>query len=150
MRIFIERSKTDVYRDGAWVVIAQTHKSTCPVELCRRYFSLAGFQADCEDYIFRAMAFFSSEGIHKFRNSAQLSYTRAREIVLSAFQSIGLRKEDYGLHSFRAGGASAAANSQVSDRLFKRHGRWKSEKAKDGYIKDNIESLLSVSKSLGI
>lgn len=54
------------------------------------------------------------------------------------------------LHSFRAGGATAAANANIGDRLFKRHGRWKSEKAKDGYIKDNVESILSVSKSLGI
>ena len=50
----------------------------------------------------------------------------------------------------KAGGASAAADAQVSDRLFKRHGRWKSDKAKDDYIKDNILSLLSVSLSLGI
>jgi hypothetical protein len=79
-----------------------------------------------------------------------LSYTRARELVLTAFESIGLDKKKFGLHSLRAGGASAAANAHVSDRLFKRHGRWKSEKAKDGYIKDNVASLLSVSKSLGI
>jgi len=51
---------------------------------------------------------------------------------------------------FIAGGASAAANAQISDILFKRHGRWKSDEAKDGYIKDNIQSLLSVSLSLGI
>ena len=75
-----------------------------------------------------------------------MSYSRAREIVLCAFEAIGLSRRDYGLHSLRAG----AANAQVSDRLFKRHGRWKSDKAKDGYIKDNILSLLSVSLSLGI
>ena len=70
--------------------------------------------------------------------------------MLSAFEAVGLSKLDYGLHSLRAGGASAAANAQISDRLFKRHGRWKSDKAKDGYIKDNILALLSVSLSLGI
>ena len=42
------------------------------------------------------------------------------------------------------------ANGNITDRLFKRHGRWKSDKAKDGYVKDNVESLLSVSKSLSI
>ena len=50
--------------------------------------------------------------------------------------------------SLRAGGASAAANAGVPDRLFKRHGRWRSESAKDGYIKDSESALLSVSKSL--
>ena len=43
-------------------------------------------------------------------------------------------------------GASAAAYAGVSNGLFKRHGRWKTDRAKDGYIKDNLESLLSVSK----
>ena len=37
-----------------------------------------------------------------------------------------------------------------SDRLFKLHGRWKADQAKDGYIKDKLHSLLSVSKSLHI
>ena len=47
-------------------------------------------------------------------------------------------------------GATAAANAGVSDRLFKQHGRWKSESAKDGYIKDSTEKQLKVSKQLGI
>ena len=51
--------------------------------------------------------------------------------------------------NLRAGGASAAANAGISDRLFKRHGRWKSDSAKDGYVKDKLDSLLSVSRSLG-
>ena len=36
------------------------------------------------------------------------------------------------------------------DFLIKRHGRWASENAKDGYVKDRIESRLSFSKSPGI
>ena len=41
-------------------------------------------------------------------------------------------------------------NAGVHERLFKRHGRWRSDKAKDGYVKVNLEALLSVSKSLEI
>ena len=63
------------------------------------------------------------------RGSVPLSYTRAREIVLSAFDSIGLAKQDYGLHSL-----TGLEVLPVPDRLFKRRGRWKSDKAKDGYI----------------
>ena len=63
-----------------------------------------------------------------------MSYSRACKIVLCAFEAIGLIRQDYSPHSLRAGGASAAANAQVSDRLLKRHGQWKSDKAKDGYI----------------
>ena len=42
------------------------------------------------------------------------------------------------------------ANASVPDRLFKRHRRWRSEYAKDGYIKDDLKALLSVSLALGI
>ena len=78
-----------------------------------------------------------------------MSYSRTREIVLQAFVELGYPPKNLcGLHSLRAGGASAATNAGIGDRLFKRHGRWKSDQAKDGYIKDNLDSLLSVSKSL--
>lgn len=63
---------------------------------------------------------------------------------------LGLLAEEFGLHSLKAGGATTAANAKVLDRCFKRHGRWKSENAKDGYIKDNLDGRLEVSKSLGL
>ena len=66
------------------------------------------------------------------------------------FSKIGLGASTHGLHSLRAGGATAAANARVNDRLFKRQGRWKSETAKDGYVKDSLKSLLSVSQNLGL
>ena len=55
----------------------------------------------------------------------------------------------YCLHSLRSGGATAAANNGIADRLFKRHGRWVCENAKDGYIKDLLYERLKVSQSLG-
>ena len=54
------------------------------------------------------------------------------------------------MHSLQAGGANSAANNGIPDRLFKRHGRWSSENAKDGYIKDRLEDRLSVSRNLGM
>ena len=38
----------------------------------------------------------------------------------------------------------------VNDRLFKKHGRWKSEKIKDGYIHESTEAKLVVTKNLGL
>jgi hypothetical protein len=45
----------------------------------------------------------------------------------------------FGLHSLRSGGATTCANLGISDRLFKKHGRWSSETAKDGYVKDSLQ-----------
>ncbi len=41
--------------------------------------------------------------------------------------------------NLRYGGVSAAANAGIPDRWFKWHGRWLSENAKDGDIKDKLE-----------
>ena len=78
-----------------------------------------------------------------------LSYSRTREIVVEGLKKIGLNLKQFGLHSLRAGGATSAANNGVPDRLFKHHRRWRSKTAEDGYVKDDLRSLLSVSLSLG-
>ena len=70
--------------------------------------------------------------------------------MLEAFKDIVPDISAIGTHSLRSGGATAAANAGVPDRLFKRHGRWASESAKDGYVQDSLSSRLSVSKALGI
>ena len=60
-----------------------------------------------------------------------LSYSKLRELVLEAFKDIVPDISAIGTHSLRSGGATAATNAGVPDQLFKRHGRWASESAKD-------------------
>ena len=55
-----------------------------------------------------------------------------------------------GSHSLRKGGAMAAARSSVEDRLFKHHGRWKSERSKDKYVTEDLKQKLFVTKNLGL
>ena len=82
--------------------------------------------------------------------SLSLSYTRLRELVLEAFEDIMPDISVIGTHSLRSGGATAAANAGIPDRLFKRHGLWSSDTAKDGHVKDSLSSRLSVSQALGL
>ena len=70
--------------------------------------------------------------------------------MLEAFKDIVPDISVIGKHNLRSGGATAAANAGVPERLFKRHGHWASESAKDGYVQDPLSSRLSVSKALGI
>ena len=60
----------------------------------------------------------------------------------------GLECDEYGLHSLRSGGASEAAAAGVKDRLIKRHGGWRSDKAMAAYFEETLPNLLSVSRSL--
>lgn len=149
IKLFLEASKTDVYREGREVVISKTGNITCPVNMLQRYLISASIDSASDDFIFRPLSFCKSINSFKLRKG-QLSYTTARNILLDALESVGLDKKLFGMHSLRSGGASFAAASNVEDRLFKKHGRWKSDKAKDGYIKESIVNRLSVSKNLGI
>ena len=101
------------------------------------------------DYLFKPVVKIKS-GYKLIQKVKPLSYTRARESILGLLKEFVPETTNISLHSFRSGGTTVAANAQVSDRCWKRHGRWRSESAKDGYAEDSIENRLLVSKSLGI
>ena len=151
LSLFVSKSKTDVYKDGSSVYISRTFLPTCPVAALERYLSLAKIKNSSDEFIFRNISFMKKDNSYKLRSlNRPLCYTRAREILLSALESLGLNKKLFGLHSLRSGGATAAADAGINDRVFKKHGRWKSETAKDGYVRENLIQKLSVSKHLGI
>lgn len=78
----------------------------------------------------------------------KLKYTRARECIVAKLKSVAPELR-LGTHSLRASGATTVANSDgVPERCLKRHGRWKSDLAKDSYIDDSLEKRLSVTKYL--
>ena len=146
MTVCIRSSKTDQYRQGDTVLIARTGSATCPVAMMERYLEMASISPTSSLCLFRGIT--KTKQGERLRASGSLSYTRMRELFLAKLTQLGFDSTKYGLHSLRSGGATAAANEGVPDRLFKLHGRWKSESAKDGYVKDSKEALMSVTKSL--
>ncbi|XP_072030100.1 LOW QUALITY PROTEIN: uncharacterized protein [Amphiura filiformis] len=150
--IFIVKSKTDIYRQGANVLVAATNSLTCPVSMLRKYCSIAQLNDESDEgFLIRPLNFCKAVNTYRLRaGNNHLSYSRCLELFKDALRSIGVDPKHFGLHSLRTGGASAAASLGVPDRLFKKHGRWRSETAKDGYIKDSMENRLSVSLNLGL
>ncbi|KAK3091197.1 hypothetical protein FSP39_017889 [Pinctada imbricata] len=149
--LYIVKSKTDKYKAGSTVCISKTGLSTCPVSMLSKYIEKANISPSSEEYLFRQLTYFKkSESFRLRKVNKPISYTRSREIILLAFESIGLDKSKFGLHSLRSGGATAAASAGINDRIFKKHGRWKTDKAKDGYVTENLVEKLSVTKNLGI
>ena len=145
LKLFIQSSKTDQYRDGAWIVVASSRKATCPVAMMNRYLDRAGLS--CDSPLFCQLS--KTKCDYKPRSKG-LSYSRLKELVLEAFTDIVHDISAIGTHSLRSNGATAAANAGVPDRPFKRRGRWAGESAKDRYVQDSLPSRLSVSKALGI
>ena len=135
--IFVQKAKNDVYREGHTVLIARTGTKLDPYRYLYEYCELAGIKPKDKCYLFRNVILNKKTGNHVLNPiDKPLSYTRARELLLHQLAKIGRNPKVFGLHSLRSGGASQAANAGVQDRLFQRHGRWRSTDAKDRYVKD--------------
>ena len=123
----------------------------CPVQIVKRYLDKAGFSSYSDKYVFRAIT--RNKDISKRTlksTNSPLSYTTARVMILDAFRIVGEDVTKMGTHSLRAGGATAAANNGVSDRLFKKHGRWVSDRSKDRYVLEDLHNKLFVTRNLGL
>lgn len=150
VEIFIKTSKTDQNNESNKVFIAKTAKYTCPVSILKVYVQKCGFTENEDGCLFRPLTFCKKDNQYRPKRFGSLSYTRCRELVREMISKLGLNPNDYGTHSLRRGGATASALNKVSDRLFKRHGRWKSESAKDGYVDESLQERLSVTANLGL
>ncbi|VDI25511.1 Hypothetical predicted protein [Mytilus galloprovincialis] len=105
--------------------------------------SRTGLDAQSEQFIFKPI--FRSKGVAKFiYKNKPISYTAAKENVVKRLKLVA-PSLNFGLHSLRSGGAAVAAKSHVNERCIKRHGRWKTDFVKDGYIEDTLEKRISVS-----
>jgi integrase len=141
----IRKSKTDQLRQGNDVLVAKVDSIACPVSLLINLYKLGKIK-DASIWFFRRI--FHNKGKLILSPMDQpLKYSNVLDIFRQKFTEIGRDAKDYGTHSLRAGGSTEAANLGVDERIFQRHGRWKSVSAKNGYIKDSIAKQLEVTKA---
>lgn len=82
--LFLLKSKTDIYREGRDIVIARIDSVTFPVNMLEGFPKLACIRKTSRAFIFRPLYLCKSENTYKLRPTGQLTYTRAREIFISA------------------------------------------------------------------
>ena len=148
MTLRLPHSKTDQLRKGNEVIIARSRADTCLVGKLEQYMTRTQMGWEDQRFLFRPICKVKSGD--KLHESGSISYTCLNELFKKKLAELGYNPSDFGLHSMRVGRATQAANAGVPDRLVKRHGRWKSENAKDGYIEDSLEQRLTVTKQLGL
>ena len=117
--------------------------------MLKKYIEAAKIKESEEKFIFRQICH-SKQGFKLKDLDKPISYTAVRDILLTNRKNIELDKTQFDLHSLRSGGAMAASNFGVNDRLFQKHERWRSEKVKNGYVHENLRALLNVSRNLGV
>ena len=132
IHLSIKASKTDPFREGVTLLIAQTSHSICPVDALKRYLS---------------KAYHKSGPLFPFKNGTYLTRTKVTETIKRALVKHGKSPEQYSSHSFRIGAASTAAAAGISDSLIKSLGRWRSD-CYHRYIRINKAKLCQVPKKL--
>lgn len=159
VEIFLGGSKVDKYFQGSWVVVAASGSAYCPVRLLRRLLR-DGQYITCPRSV--------DEDVGPLLRPVGPGGTALKQVVGSVSDPIralgrsalqerchqmcagaGISKS-ITLHSFRIGGATDAAAAGVPDRLFKKHGRWATESAKDRYVREQLEERLHVSRALAL
>lgn len=134
------------------MLIANGVKSVCPVKMYLIYLDLLGTNEKTKTFfLFRPiLGVKKCMPIYKQEQIKKLSYTSARSNILSMLKSVAGEHVNIEIHSLRSGVAIVATSSNVDERFLKRHGRGKSDSAKNGYIVDSIDKRLLVSKSLNL
>ena len=142
--VHLRSRKNDQLRHGDVVLMARQPErgDLCPVAILHRFVKKAN-HASGQPLFGKLTSASKGPGVR-----GSMTYSRARELFLQCLQRIGVQSEGYGLHSLRSGGATAAANAGVADRLLQRHGGWRSVSSKDKYILDSKEAMLSVSAAI--
>ena len=137
LNVFVQKSKTDQGRNGDLIVLAANPVDfwLCPVQWFE-YFST--LRAPSAPYVFHSSLARSDLG-------KKLALDVPNDRIKHMLVSIGVDPAPYGSHSCRRGGATHAAAKGVSERLIKRHGRWKSDCVRL-YITDTQFAKLSVSR----
>ena len=150
MEIHLPKCKNDQQRKGNEVLIARTHSKYCPVALLEDFWRKAAIDpiSDKDAYLIPKLNV-TKRG-HVANKSQGISDTTAREQFAEFTQPLTNNSLSFTPHSLRSGGASQAEANGVESRLISKHGRWRTERARNGYIEDTIQNRLSVSRALGL
>ena len=115
--LLIRSSKTDQAGQGQFVFLhSHADSRVCPVR------SLYRLSCMTPPGLLTGPIFRTHQHAHQ-----QLSKSTMLTRLKHRLEALGLPPQLFGLHSLRSGGATAAAQQQVPERLIKLHGRWTSD-----------------------
>ena len=146
MTLTIPKCKNDQAREGNIIHVAELNSKYCPVMNTAIFIHRLGLQP--EHFLICKLA--KTKDGHNPSGQYQMSDSYIRKHFNNLVKTHLPDSLNISPHSLRSGGASSAAENGIPDRMISKHGRWKSEGARNGYIKDSVENRLSISRNLGL
>jgi hypothetical protein len=152
--VFMPRRKNDQQHKGGWLPVALLDGSPyCPVARLQRFIRRHRGGAGTNDFLFglrRKSAAGAEFAYYVDGSSQRVPYDTIRRSLHTMLVTIGVDPKEYGTQSWRSGGCSAVADSDVSERVLKKHGAWTCDKSKDGYVREKMGTRLAVTQTLGL
>ena len=149
-----ERRKNAQFRQGNKVTVsAASHGQVCPVQMLLGLRRLTLTHMDNPVFCgFNGRLVAARPGDTQPYPTA-IAYEQYMRYLSSWFSGVlGISpaefRSQYGSHSCRSGGASAAANAGVSVEAWGQHGDWASFQSQRGYMALDEERILSVSRAI--
>ena len=143
LKFFIPFSKTDTYREGKYVNLADDNSDL--YALFFRYVKAAHLNFNQNRFFFAPIKF--DKTLRKFAlTNSKLSYDAYRNIVKQAVSDIGFDPNEFCTHSCRSGGANELA-SHVTEFELMVSGRWVDPRSIGSYVEISQERRLEISKS---
>ena len=146
MILHIRKSKTDQLGAGQYIRINASEIENCPVEITHHYITKLNYGTE-NGFLQRQIRSYK-DGRQSGVWHKKLSYSTALEDTKAFMAIIGRDPSDYGEHSGRRGGATAASEAGVSWMDLKRHGRWASDRAPQRYIEQTEKRANKVATAL--
>ena len=149
--VYIEHRKTDQYREGQFVPVYDNGEARGACAFLRAVLPVLGLGSLSDDLtVLRRIGHGRKCGV--YMRDQSLAYSRVRELVRILLEAIGLNPNAHGLHSFRAGAATHAANQAgISVEQWGKHGGWvNGSSAQIGYVLDSAQNALVVPQALAL
>ena len=130
VQLYIKKSKTTSFRQGAFLHLGRTNYNVCPVKVIMSYLAIRGKHPG---------------PLFLLPDNATLSRNMFASALKDILHQLGLNTQLYNTHTFWIGAATAARNASVSIVDIKSLGRWKSD-AYQHYIRTSPKELATLSK----
>lgn len=145
VKIELSRSKTNQKCQKETIILSNSDSRFSPHKVFKDYFTLANIVPSSKLCIFRNVTV--RNGVYKL-NRKLMSYANARQILIQALTTAGLDAKNFGWHSFRRGAATDADARGLPHDLIRSAGRWKTDSAKELYVRRSLQRKALVSRTL--
>ena len=141
----IVSSKTDIYRKGKTLFLAEQTGENSVFSLLLNYMKEGGLKMGENKFLFGKIQ--TQKGRQCINGSENISYQICRDVIKEKVKKLGFNPDNYGTHSSRSGAATSLAPDVTEFELMV-SGRWADARSLKNYVEINTNRRYEISRNL--